>query len=58
MHAALNGSAQLGLFFLGGGSDLTNGPVGLAGCLVLSMANLGLFGWRKWRKYDDMNEAD
>jgi len=42
MHGAMNGSAQLGMFFLGGGSDLINGPAGLAGAIVYGGVNAGL----------------
>ncbi len=43
MHGSLNGTAGLAILVLNGGSDQTIGVTGLAGFIVLVLANLALF---------------
>jgi CAAX protease family protein len=45
MHGSLNGTAGLALILISGGDDLTNGVLGLAGFIVLAMANVILYLW-------------
>lgn len=45
MHGSLNGTAGLAFLLVYGGNDLTNGVLGLAGFIVLALANLILFAW-------------
>ncbi len=42
-HGTLNGVAALAVMILSGGNDLSLGITGLAGLLVLAVANIGLF---------------
>lgn len=43
MHGSLNGTAGLSFMLLAGGSDLTVGITGIAGFVVLALANAALF---------------
>jgi len=43
MHGVFNASSIIGLIYIKGGSDLLNGPVGLAGMISLLIANIALF---------------
>lgn len=43
IHGSFNGTYGLALVVVKGGNDLTVGVVGLAGFVVLAMANLGIF---------------
>ena len=43
MHGSLNATVGLSVILVKGGSDLTVGLTGLAGFLVLGLANAGLF---------------
>ncbi len=45
MHGSLNGTAGLAFILVAGGDDLTNGVLGLAGFVVLALANLALYLW-------------
>lgn len=49
MHGSLNGTAGLAFILIAGGDDLTNGVLGLAGFIVLALANLILFVWIRQR---------
>jgi len=42
-HGTLNGTMGLAVMLIAGGSDLTVGATGLAGFIVLALANIGLF---------------
>ncbi len=54
MHGSLNAAGGLALLPVRGGSDLTVGVTGLAGLVVLSAANLGLFIYDRFRRHGDM----
>lgn len=56
MHASLNGSALLGLTYVGGGNDLLNGPAGLAGCLVLATMNAGLYAFARPQEDQELSD--
>ena len=43
LHGTLNGTLGLAVMVIAGGSDLTVGATGLAGFIVLALANVGLF---------------
>jgi len=43
LHGTLNGTLGLAVVVIAGGSDLTVGATGLAGFIVLALANVGLF---------------
>jgi membrane protease YdiL (CAAX protease family) len=45
MHGAINGTAGIGIMMLAGGSDLSIGLTGLAGFIVLLLANILLVGY-------------
>lgn len=49
MHGSLNGTAGLAVILIVGGDDLTNGVLGIAGFIVLALANLALFLWIRQR---------
>ena len=58
MHGTLNGSIGLSLFFLLGGNDLLVGITGLAGMLVLALANILLYLYERRRDDPVMAEID
>ena len=43
LHGTLNATAGLSLLVIAGGNDLTVGVTGLAGLIVLAIANMGIF---------------
>ena len=43
LHGTLNGTLGLAVVLIAGGNDLTVGATGLAGFIVLALANVGLF---------------
>eukprot|EP01125_Pyxidicula_operculata_P020633 TRINITY_DN7665_c0_g1_i1.p1 TRINITY_DN7665_c0_g1~~TRINITY_DN7665_c0_g1_i1.p1 ORF type:complete len:385 (+),score=42.19 TRINITY_DN7665_c0_g1_i1:84-1157(+) len=43
IHGTINASAGNALTFLEGGTDLTNGPTGIAGCGVLALLNVLIY---------------
>jgi hypothetical protein len=48
LHGAVNSMADLATIGLEGGNDLLLGVTGLAGFLVLLVANLGLVAFDRW----------
>src|SRR5215468_9907799 len=48
LHGSYNGMSVLATMGLDGGNDLLVGVCGLAGCLVLLVANLGLVVFDRW----------
>lgn len=50
MHGSLNGTAGLAIMVVKGGSDLTVGVTGLAGCIVLAILNIGIFVYERFLK--------
>jgi membrane protease YdiL (CAAX protease family) len=56
MHGAINAGGGI-LLFVAGASDLLRGPTGLAGWIVLGVANLALWRWRARRGQPDAVSA-
>lgn len=48
IHGSLNATAGLSILVVKGGSDLTIGVTGMAGFIVLALANLGLFAYDRF----------
>jgi membrane protease YdiL (CAAX protease family) len=47
-HGTLNAIAGIGILYLAGGNDLTNGTTGLAGFITLILVNLSFFLYDKY----------
>jgi hypothetical protein len=48
MHGTVNGTFGLSIMLLQGGNDLLVGFNGLAGFIVLAVANLGIFAYERF----------
>jgi membrane protease YdiL (CAAX protease family) len=53
-HGVLNAIAGISLLFLSGGNDLTNGMTGLAGFIVLLLANIAFYLFDKYIARDNI----
>jgi membrane protease YdiL (CAAX protease family) len=56
MHGSLNGTFGLSIGVVKGGNDLTVGVTGLAGVIVLALANIGLFVYDRFLAKEPITE--
>jgi membrane protease YdiL (CAAX protease family) len=53
-HGTLNAIAGIGILYLAGGNDLTNGTTGIAGFIVLIIANIVFFLYDKYASKENI----